>query len=403
MSQPTPSRKIDFFYFDAGGGHRSAANALREVIEREGRPWEIRLVNLQEMLEPLDLFRKITGLRLEDVYNLMLKKGWTLGSPQLTRGMHLLIRLYHRGQVRLIEEHWRRDRPDLVVSLIPNFNRAIFDSLRNVSPETPMVTVLTDLADFTPHFWLEPQDQYVICGSAKAVEQASSMGLRPEKIFRTSGMILHPRFYEPATMDRAAERHRLGLQPDLPTALVLFGGQGSGAIAKIAKKLDASGLAMQLILVCGHNQKLAARLRAMNWRIPVRIEGFTAEVPHLMQPGGFPDRQTGSRQHQRSSGDEAACDCGKQRLDTSSGTLQPGMDPGERRGRGGAELLPHRSSSTRVPLARAVRAVSRERGPYGEPGRLRDPGDFRRDSRRGTPAPCTMTAPIARQFGRRMR
>jgi 1,2-diacylglycerol 3-beta-galactosyltransferase len=287
MSESTPPRKIDFFYFDAGGGHRSAANALREVIERERRPWEIRLVNLQEMLEPLDLFRKITGLRLEDVYNLMLKKGWTLGSPQLTRGMHLLIRLYHRRQVRLIEEHWRRGRPDLVVSLIPNFNRAIFDSLRNVSPETPMVTVLTDLADFTPHFWLEPQDQYVICGSAKAVEQASSMGLRPEKIFRTSGMILHPRFYEPATADRAAGRRRLGLAPDLPTGLVLFGGQGSGVIAEVAKKLDASGLAMQLILVCGRNEKLTARLRATRWRIPVRIEGFTAEVPHLMHLADF--------------------------------------------------------------------------------------------------------------------
>ena len=68
MSQSIPTRKIDFFYFDAGGGHRSAANALREVIEREGRPWEIRLVNLQEMLEPLDLFHKVTGLRREDVY-----------------------------------------------------------------------------------------------------------------------------------------------------------------------------------------------------------------------------------------------------------------------------------------------------------------------------------------------
>lgn len=287
MSQSTPTRKIDFFYFDAGGGHRSAANALREVIERERRPWEIRLVNLQEMLEPLDLFRKITGLRLEDVYNLMLKRGWTLGSPQLTRGMHLLIRLFHRGQVRLIEEHWRRDRPDLVVSLIPNFNRAIFDSLRNVSPETPMVTVLTDLADFTPHFWLERQDQYVICGTAKAVEQAQRMGIRREKIFRTSGMILHPRFYEPATADRATERRRLGLAPDLPTGIVLFGGQGSGVIEEIAKRLDASGLAMQLILVCGRNEKLTARLRAMRWRIPVRIEGFTAEVPQLMHLADF--------------------------------------------------------------------------------------------------------------------
>jgi UDP-N-acetylglucosamine:LPS N-acetylglucosamine transferase len=44
---------------------------------------------------------------------------------------------------------------------------------------------------------------------------------------------------------------------------------------------------MQLILVCGHNEKLAARLRATRWRIPVRIEGFTAEVPQLMRLADF--------------------------------------------------------------------------------------------------------------------
>src|SRR5579864_3689553 len=84
-------RKLDFIFFDAGGGHRAAANALKTVIEQQQRPWEIRLVNLQEVLDPLDIFRKITGLRLQDVYNLLLKKGWTLGSPQLTAAMHLII------------------------------------------------------------------------------------------------------------------------------------------------------------------------------------------------------------------------------------------------------------------------------------------------------------------------
>jgi len=70
---------LDFIFFDAGGGHRAAANALRQVMERQQRPFEIRMVNLQELLDSLDVFRKVTGVRLEDVYNLMLKKGWTLG------------------------------------------------------------------------------------------------------------------------------------------------------------------------------------------------------------------------------------------------------------------------------------------------------------------------------------
>ena len=33
---------------------------------------------------------------LQDLYNLMLKKGWTLGSAQLMVGMHAVIRVFHR-------------------------------------------------------------------------------------------------------------------------------------------------------------------------------------------------------------------------------------------------------------------------------------------------------------------
>src|SRR5205085_11520006 len=120
--------KADLLYFDAGGGHRAAANELRQVIEQQGRPFDVRLVNLQELLDAMDVFRKLTGLRLQDLYNLLLKKGWTLGSPQLTAGMHMVIRLFHRKQVRMLEEFWRESRPNLVVSLVSNFNGAMCQS-----------------------------------------------------------------------------------------------------------------------------------------------------------------------------------------------------------------------------------------------------------------------------------
>src|SRR6266852_9036751 len=222
-------------YFDAGGGHRAAANALKAVIEQQQRPWDVRLVNLQEILDPLDIFRKYTGVRMQDIYNLLLKKGWTLGSPQLTVAMHALIQIYHPGQVRLLKEYWAQGERDLVVSLIPNFNRALRESL----PDTPLVTILTDLADYPPHFWIEQQRQYLICGTSKAVEQAKALDHSAEGIFQTSGMILRPTFYEPVTADRSEERKKLGLDPDLTTGLVLFGGEGSNVMLEIAKRVTA--------------------------------------------------------------------------------------------------------------------------------------------------------------------
>ena len=44
-------------------------------------------------------------------------------------GMHLVIRLYHGKLVRALEAFWKESRPDMAVSLVPNFNRALCESL----------------------------------------------------------------------------------------------------------------------------------------------------------------------------------------------------------------------------------------------------------------------------------
>ncbi|HMD71142.1 MAG TPA: glycosyltransferase [Bryobacteraceae bacterium] len=275
-------KKLDFLFFDAGGGHRAAAHALLQVIERQARPLEIRMVNVQERLDSLDVFRKLTGLRLQDIYNTLLKKGWTLGSAQLMVGMHLVIRMYHGKLVRALEAFWRESRPDLAVSLVPNFNRALRESLGRALPGVPYVTIITDIADYPPHFWIEKQKQYLICGSGRAVEQALGLGHAESMVFRTSGMILNPRFYDTAPLseeERREARRALGFDAGLPVGLVLFGGQGSSAMLDIARRLDNR----QLLLICGHNDKLRARLQALPRRAAAYVEGFTRDVPRYMQ------------------------------------------------------------------------------------------------------------------------
>ena len=280
-------RRIEFVYFDAGGGHRSAATALKSVIDSQDRGWDVRLFNFQEQLDALDFVRSLTHVRMQDVYNLMLRRGWTLGSTQIMRVLQATIRLYHPLVVRRLMEYWRTTRPDMVVSFIPHFNRALGESFRKVFPGRPFVTLLTDLADFPPHFWIEQQEQYFICGTEKAVEQAREAGHSVQRISRTSGMILNPRFYVPATIDPAEERKRLGLEPDLLTGLVLFGGYGARAMLEIAERLESSELPIQLIFICGKNERLAERLRNRPRRRPRFVEGFTREVPHYMRLSHF--------------------------------------------------------------------------------------------------------------------
>jgi len=280
--------RVELVFVDAGGGHRSAANAFAEAARREGRPWEMPMTNLLELLAALDFSRKLTGVSVNEVYNRLLGRGWTLGFTSLLSPMHAIIRRSHDAQVEILVRHWRANPPDAVISFIPHFNRALHEAIARVKPRVPLVTVLTDLADFPPNFWINDcQPQYFVCGTDRARDQALQAGHPPERIFRTSGMILDPRFYDGCPARVPADLAALGLDPALPTAMLMFGGQGSKAMVPIAKRLDDSGLRLQLIAVCGRNERLEATMRATSFRMPAHVTGFTRDVARLMRLSDF--------------------------------------------------------------------------------------------------------------------
>ena len=106
-------------------------------------------------------------------------------------------------------------------------------------------------------------------------------------VFRVSGMILQPRFYIQPPVDVAAERERLGLNPELATALVLFGGHGAKVMEEIHARLDQSRLPLQGIFLCGKNERLAMKLTRSRGRMPIHVETFTKEVPYFMKLSDF--------------------------------------------------------------------------------------------------------------------
>jgi Glycosyltransferase family 28 C-terminal domain len=282
------ARKLHIVFHDAGGGHRNAAFSLKSIIEQQNRPWQVELVQFQELTDRLDVLRRVTGIRIQEQYNTLLRNGWTLGATSLLRVLQMIIRILHRPAVRLLTKYWREHPADLLVSVIPHFNRQLHESWNAACPGKPFATLITDLADFPPRFWVEPiPDQYIIAGTEKAAEQARAMAHDEQHIFKTSGMIVRPEFYVHENVDARELKKQMGLREDLPTAIVLFGGYGSGVMYQIARRLDRANVPVQLILICGRNEKLAARFRAESWKFPMHIVGFTKEVHRLMCAADF--------------------------------------------------------------------------------------------------------------------
>jgi Monogalactosyldiacylglycerol (MGDG) synthase/Glycosyltransferase family 28 C-terminal domain len=281
-------KKVYFMIYDMGAGHRSTANALKEVITQQGLPWQVEIV---------EVLRDVLGVTFPQFFynHWVLKQKWAkaINDPIALPIFKLEIRLFHHVWRQRLRQYWREQQPDLVVSLMPLMNRVLCESLRLESLETPFVTSITDFADCPPHFWLEPQSQFVICPSCRAVQQATTLGHTVDKIFQTSGVVIHPRFNQViasshlSRSQRQSERQRRGLQPNLPTGLVTFGSHGSREIIEIIERLEQSALQLQLILICGRNHALAETLRQRSSRFPCVVEGFTPNIPDYMGLADF--------------------------------------------------------------------------------------------------------------------
>lgn len=280
-------RRIALVYFNAGGGHRAAATALRAELARQHPDWDVQMVNLFEVLDPKHLFQRLTGFAPEHYYNKRLATGFTLGLAQELKVLQAMIRVSHKQLVTRLIRFWLQTQPDLVVSLVPNFNRAIGTSLMRQQPGTPFVTVMTDLADYPPNFWVVPgHTEHLVCGTAHAYKQAVELGIDSKFIHQVSGMMLSPKFYERdafSPSELRAQRLALGFEPQDAVGLVMFGGQGSSAMKRIAASLADK----PLLLMCGRNESLKQDLQNHKRNPKHHVVGFTDDVARWMREADY--------------------------------------------------------------------------------------------------------------------
>jgi 1,2-diacylglycerol 3-beta-galactosyltransferase len=100
-------------------------------------------------------------------------------------------------------------------------------------------------------------------------------------------MVMRPKFYARTSLSRTEERKKLGLDSNTPTGIVLFGGHGSSTILEIVNRLNAGNASLQLILICGKNQKLLSAVKKLRPRFPMFAEGFTQSVDYYMALSDF--------------------------------------------------------------------------------------------------------------------
>lgn len=277
-------------FTDAGGGHRAAAEALRDILTGDGRH-RVTLVNAyQEVLPHLDLFARFTSRTVEGTYNDLILRGGRTGLFCL--GFYALavlnVALLARAGRRAFAALWEREKPDLVISVLPVINALLADSLAaHGDGRTPMAILITDWAEMSRNVWFPPHTTYhAICGTEDSHRQIVRKGHPANRVHRTDGLLIRPAFLDRRPTDLAAERRALGLDPDRPVACMLYGGHGSWRMLELARALADTPAGerpdLQVLFLCGRNEELAEALRAADLPFGHRVVGYTTEVHRHM-------------------------------------------------------------------------------------------------------------------------
>ena len=91
---------------------------------------------------------------------------------------------------------------------------------------------------------------------------------------------------------KSALRSELGLDTDLPTVLVVGGGDGMGGLVSISEELGnqlgemgGGEAAFQLVVVCGNNQAARQELESKSWGngVKVSVQGFVNNMDEFMR------------------------------------------------------------------------------------------------------------------------
>jgi 1,2-diacylglycerol 3-beta-galactosyltransferase len=274
------AKKVLILMSDTGGGHRAAAEAIREALLRKYGD----AVNF----EMVDVFRHYTPFPFKyspELYPFWIKNGklmWRVGysmSNQRRSAQWIMRSMYgafRRGMRRLL---LREHNADVVVCVHPLFSSPAMNVLRKPADRPPFITIVTDLVS-THAFWYDPRVDRILVPTQPAYDAGIKFGIKPEQM-RVTGLPVNPRFAD-GLLSKDDARKKLGWNPDLPAILMIGGGEGMGPLFRIARKVNALGAKCQLVIVAGRNEALRQQLEAQQWNQPVHIYPFVTNMPELM-------------------------------------------------------------------------------------------------------------------------
>lgn len=274
-----------------GGGHLRASRAISDYIRQNDPDCSVEVVDAMKSIGSL-----LDKTVCEGYHALATKTPKLFGklyrATNKKSPLSDLLTGFSSSFSRLLLPTIEQCDPDAIISTHPFVSEMVSHLKETGYLDMPLVTLMTD---YGPHrAWIAPfADAYVV-SNADMIPEMEDMGVSREKIY-PFGIPVEDVFFTKA--DKPALLKKFGLDPSMPTILIMAGSFGVTNVLKIYRQITRTDIPFQAVVITGRNEKLYAAFADEVETSPkkTKLVFFTDEVENYMhasdllitKPGGL--------------------------------------------------------------------------------------------------------------------
>lgn len=280
---------ILILYITEHSGHHSAALAIKNALLLKDPQTKVTCINGFRYVFPI--FERL----IHKTYLTVIKKVpkiWEkmYDHPKVVNKSQNLKGRIHAKAEKKIAELFLKYTPDAVICTQAFPCGLVADYKRSTGSKVPLIGVLTD---YVPHsFWSYENVDFYIAPCLASKKLLTEKGVPVDKI-KAFGIPIDPKFSK--SFDKNELFANYGLDSSLPVIMIMGGGHGLGPIRQALVNLDGSSSRLQLIVVCGINNRLYNWITKTKFKNRILCFKYTDQIEKLMsvssliitKPGGI--------------------------------------------------------------------------------------------------------------------
>ena len=279
--------KVLIVHASAGAGHRRAAEAIYNYLKVNSLDLDLVL------LDALDKTNAVFKFDYTKGYSFLIKYAATLWHWAFWATDFRFLRPISRRIARIINcinsqrliRYFIQENPAVIISthFLPSELAATLKKKNKITSK--LITIITDYG--VHPFWVSAGTDLYVVASDFTKDRLIMEGVGVERI-SVLGLPFDQKFMQ--HFDRRSLCHKIGIDPEKFTVLLMTGSFGLGPLEDLAEALHHD---CQVLVVCAGNEKLYARLLKRNLE-NVKVFGFISNAEELMaasqaivtKPGG---------------------------------------------------------------------------------------------------------------------